>query len=225
LFGPDVNKPFPLFTIVEIPAPFMLYCISIILSKSMDFILRLRFEVFDTMATAQTSPAVIYMNDRSDEGLIKATLTDIQWERIVMTLTMHIEYGEDFDPSIPLDFYLVTAYFKANCKFQATQVDEHTYKLVTNVTNPSYCMCIPTGTYTLVIAHGGRHPRLPGGRGRNSARSSRTSPAPSCTTTAPRATVSTSPAPKQKKTSSRSSRSWTWGVRPSRSLIRRPVPR
>jgi len=106
------------------------------------------------MAAEAPIVETILMNDRTADQLITATLTGIDWERIIMHLTLKVEPSPAFDPSIPLDFYLVTAYYKANGQFQVEQLDETTYRLTMNVTNPSYCSCIPTGTYSIVIAQG-----------------------------------------------------------------------
>ncbi len=106
------------------------------------------------MASETNNLATIRLNDCSGARLVTATLTGIDWERIIMHLTLHMDYAPDFDPSVPLEFYLVTAYYKPNGRFQAEQLDEQTYRLTMNVTNPSFCSCVPTGTYALVIIQG-----------------------------------------------------------------------
>lgn len=103
-----------------------------------------------------TVPAMkkIPMQNRVDEQLISAVITDVEWERIHMHLTVEIEYSDQFDPSSPLDFYLVAAYLKANARFQTERIDEKTYRISLNVTNMGAVMCVPTGTYTLCCCSG-----------------------------------------------------------------------
>ena len=98
----------------------------------------------------------IPMQNLTNEELVSACITDIQWERIIMHLTLKVyissrieEFG--FDKNAPLDFYLVTAYNKANAIFKAEKTDEDTYVISLNVTNPSYCDCVPTGTYSIQV--------------------------------------------------------------------------
>ena len=66
------------------------------------------------MADYHDRDARVLMNNRLDEHLISATITDIEWERIHMHLAVKVEYSDRFDRSKPLDFYLVAAFLKAN---------------------------------------------------------------------------------------------------------------
>lgn len=106
------------------------------------------------MKKADSNAQVIPMVNRLDERLIRATLTNIEWERIICHMTIDIETSENFDPTRPLDFYLVAAFYKANAKLKVDEIDGNTYHLSVNVTNPGYCLCIPTGTYALLICQG-----------------------------------------------------------------------
>ena len=94
------------------------------------------------------------MKNRIEEHLISATITEIEWERIHMHLTVKVDYSDRFDPTKPLDFYLVAAFLMANAKYKAEQLDEHTYRLSLNVTNTGAVMCVPTGTYTIYACQG-----------------------------------------------------------------------
>ena len=128
------------------------------------------------------------MTNRLGEQLISATITEIEWERIHMHLTVKVDYSDRFDPSKPLDFYLVAAFLMANAKYKAEKLDEHTYRLSLNVTNNGAVMCVPTGTYTIYACQGTDILCAPKWR-RNSPRNCRSGPAPSSTTTRPRATA------------------------------------
>ena len=91
----------------------------------------------------------IIMRNRLAEHLCTATITEVEWERIHMHLTVKVDYAPDYDPSVPLDFYLVAAFLKANAKYKVEQSDPYTYHLSLNVTNMGAVMCVPTGTYTI----------------------------------------------------------------------------
>ncbi len=69
------------------------------------------------MADFHDSEHRILMHNRLDEHLISATITEIEWERIHMHLTVKVDYAEGFDTSKPLDFYLVAAFLMANAKY------------------------------------------------------------------------------------------------------------
>ena len=87
------------------------------------------------MADKSNQTGKILMKNRIEEHLISATITEIEWERIHMHLTVKVDYSDRFDPAKPLDFYLVAAFLMANAKYKAEQLDEHTYRLSLNVTN------------------------------------------------------------------------------------------
>ena len=146
------------------------------------------------MADYHDRDARVLMNNRLDEHLISATITDIEWERIHMHLTVNVDYSDRFDPTKPLDFYLVAAFLMANAKYKAEQLDEHTYRLSLNVTNTGAVMCVPTGTYTIYACQGTDILCAP-------------------------EVVSTSLSPKTKRTSASSSTSWTSRSPASKSSI------
>ena len=106
------------------------------------------------MAIQETAGSRIIMKNRVPEQLVYAQITDVEWERIHMHLTVRADYAEGYDTSRPLEFYLVTAYLKANAKFKTERIDEHTWRLSLNVTNMGAVMCVPTGTYTIYACQG-----------------------------------------------------------------------
>lgn len=106
------------------------------------------------MAKQESTLSSIRMVNRLDEHRIYAQITEVEWERIHMHLTVRVDYSDGFDKSLPLDFYLVAAILKANAKFRAERLDEQTYHLSLNVTNMGALMCVPTGTYTIYACQG-----------------------------------------------------------------------
>jgi len=107
-----------------------------------------------SMKKTDSSAPKIKMVNRLGENLVRATLTDIEWERIIVHMTLTVEVSPELQMDKPLDFYLVAAFSKANAKFKAEKTDETTYHLSLNVTNPGYCLCVPTGTYFIYICEG-----------------------------------------------------------------------
>lgn len=106
------------------------------------------------MSNSEQNVQKIPMINRMNENLISSEVVDINWERIIVHITVKIQYSKGFDKETPLDFYLVAAFYKANAKFKAEKIDEETYELTLNVTNPGYIMCVPTGTYSIYICQG-----------------------------------------------------------------------
>ena len=96
----------------------------------------------------------ILMQNRVAEQLVTSEVIDIQWERIIVHITVRVKYSEGFDKSKPLDFYLVAAFNKANVIFDVEQTADDTFVLTTNITNPGYNMTIPTGTYYIYCCQG-----------------------------------------------------------------------
>ena len=106
------------------------------------------------MKQGKTAATRIPMRNRMDENVLAAQVTEISWERIIVHMTLELTPGPAFDPTIPLDFYLVAAFFKANAKFKAEKLSDTRYHLSMNVTNPGYCLCVPTGTYAIYVCQG-----------------------------------------------------------------------
>ncbi len=102
---------------------------------------------------AETDNTPIKMNDRSAEHLLSAEITDINWERIIIHMTVHVDYGT-YPAGRPLRFFMVTGFYKANAVFDAEQTEHGIWHLKLNLTNPGYCFCLPTGNYSVVLCDG-----------------------------------------------------------------------
>ena len=101
----------------------------------------------------ETENTAILMNNRTEEELLTAVITEISWERILLHMDVQIsrkELPEDRD----LQFYMVTGFFKANAVFDAVRGENDLWHLTLNVTNPGYCFCLPTGHYSVVVCDG-----------------------------------------------------------------------
>ena len=96
----------------------------------------------------------IEMHNRTAENRIRVTIQDITWERIIMHFTCHVDGMENLNSDLPLEFYAVTSFMKANAKFQAEVIGQNTYRLSLNVTNPGYCQCLPTEMYHFAVCQG-----------------------------------------------------------------------
>ena len=95
----------------------------------------------------------IMMKDRTGEGLVSAEIRDIRWERILLHLDVQIE-RKNSSADADLQFYLVPQFYKANAVFDAEPGEGGLWHLTLNVTNPGYCLCLPTGHYSLVVCSG-----------------------------------------------------------------------
>lgn len=102
---------------------------------------------------AETNNTVIMMRDRSAEQLLSAEITDISWERIIIHMTVHVNYGT-YPAGRPLRFFMVTGFYKANALFDAEETEPGIWHLKLNLTNPGYCFCLPTGHYSVVLCDG-----------------------------------------------------------------------
>ncbi|MGN1383300.1 MAG: CDP-glycerol glycerophosphotransferase family protein [Eubacterium sp.] len=96
----------------------------------------------------------IKMNNRIDEHLIRVTIQDITWERIIMHFTCHIDGLENIDASRHLRFYAITSFYMANARYKVKKIDDATYDFSLNVTNPGYCRCLPIETYHFAVCQG-----------------------------------------------------------------------
>lgn len=88
------------------------------------------------------------------DNLVKATVVDINWERINLYIDIRIEFCSGSDKETPLDFYAVNAKFQAKAKFDYKILEDGTYRLYLNITNPGYDRCLPRGTYSIFICQG-----------------------------------------------------------------------
>lgn len=96
------------------------------------------------------------MENLIDKRQITARVTKITWERIWLHLEVEVAYAEDADKDSELAFYLINGLFEPKAKLKVTGVDGNTYKLKLNITNPGTGLCLPQGTYSLVICQNKR---------------------------------------------------------------------
>mgnify|MGYP001114676439 CR=1 FL=1 len=96
------------------------------------------------------------MENLIDKRQITARVTKITWERIWLHLEVEVAYAEDADKDSGLAFYLINGLFEPKAKLKVTGVDGNTYKLKLNITNPGTGLCLPQGTYSLVICQNKR---------------------------------------------------------------------
>ena len=82
---------------------------------------------------------------------ITARVTKLTWERIWLHLEVKVAFAEDADKDSKLSFYLINGLFEPKAKLKVTAVEGDTYKLKINITNPGNGLCLPQGTYSMVI--------------------------------------------------------------------------
>ncbi len=91
------------------------------------------------------------MENLIDKRLITAKVTKITWERIWLYLEVQVEFAEDADRGSELSFYLINGLYEPKAKLKVTGIDGSTYKLKINITNPGTGLCLPQGTYSMII--------------------------------------------------------------------------
>lgn len=95
------------------------------------------------------------MNYLLDEKLLKATVVNIEWERVNLYIDVKIEFSANSAQDIPLSFYAVNKRFAAKAKFKVIETSEdNVYRLYLNVTNPGYARCLPRGQYNIHVCYG-----------------------------------------------------------------------
>ncbi|MGN1031668.1 MAG: teichoic acid biosynthesis protein, partial [Butyricicoccaceae bacterium] len=97
------------------------------------------------------------MNNLLEKKLITAKITQIMWERIWLSLTVHVEFAPKADQTSELAFYLVNGLYEAKAKLQVTSVEGNDYHLRINITNPGNGLCLPAGKYSIFICQDGNH--------------------------------------------------------------------
>jgi CDP-ribitol ribitolphosphotransferase len=85
------------------------------------------------------------------ENTVTATVKDISWERIFMTLEVEVE-GSHGD----LTFYAVDEQGAANARFKQRVLENGNYLLTLNITNQGENHCIVYGNYWIVACEGER---------------------------------------------------------------------
>lgn len=82
---------------------------------------------------------------------VTAKVTKMAWERIWLHLDVQVSFAQGADKESPLSFYLVNGLYEPKAKLKVTSIDGDTYKLKVNVTNPGTGLCLPQGTYSMII--------------------------------------------------------------------------
>ncbi len=95
------------------------------------------------------------MNNKINQNYIKATVVDIQWERIFLSLhvCLHMDQQCNLSPE-ELDYYAVDESGLAGAKFQVIPQENNNVILRVNVTNNGTNQCIPKGIYSIYVCHG-----------------------------------------------------------------------
>ena len=91
------------------------------------------------------------MKNLLSEHRVDAVISQIVWERIIIhfTIKVRVTTGDN----LPLQFYMVSANGFANAELKVNEIRDDEYHVSINVTNPGYCRCLQSGTYTIVICH------------------------------------------------------------------------
>ncbi len=91
------------------------------------------------------------MENLIGERQITAKVKKLSWERIWLHMEVEVAFAQDADKDSKLSFYLVNGLFEPKARLQVTAVEGNTYKLRVNVTNPGTGLCLPQGTYSMII--------------------------------------------------------------------------
>jgi CDP-ribitol ribitolphosphotransferase len=94
------------------------------------------------------------LNLISDQNLLSVKVVDISWERINLYIDIKIDFSENVDKNIPLDFYAVNGKFLAKAKFKVSILENGNYRLYLNITNPGYNRCLSRGNYYISVCQG-----------------------------------------------------------------------
>ena len=95
------------------------------------------------------------MNYLLNEKLLKATVINIEWERVNLYIDVKIEFSANSAQDVPLSFYAVNTRFAAKAKFTVLDISEdNVYRLYINITNPGYARCLPRGQYSIHVCYG-----------------------------------------------------------------------
>lgn len=95
------------------------------------------------------------MENRIDTRQITARVTKIMWERIWLHMEVQISFAEDADSRSELSFFLVNGLYEPKAKLKITGIEGDTYQLKINITNPGTSLCLPQGTYSMIVCQNG----------------------------------------------------------------------
>lgn len=91
------------------------------------------------------------MENLMDKRQITARVTKLTWERIWLHLEVQVTFAKEADKDSKLSFYLVNGLYEAKAKLKVTGIEGDTYRLKINITNPGTGLCLPQGTYSMMI--------------------------------------------------------------------------
>lgn len=91
------------------------------------------------------------MENLMDKRQVTARVTKLTWERIWLHLEVKITFAEGADRDSKLSFYLINGLYEPKAKLKVTGIEGDTYKLKINITNPGTGLCLPQGTYSMII--------------------------------------------------------------------------
>lgn len=94
------------------------------------------------------------MINRISDHLVTASVTEIQWDRIHLSLLLNLHFSSEIDPAMDLQFYAVNEKNQAKAFFKAIKTKENTYRLTLNLTNAGNKRCLPNGVYRIVVCQG-----------------------------------------------------------------------
>ncbi|MBS4900037.1 MAG: CDP-glycerol glycerophosphotransferase family protein [Clostridiales bacterium] len=106
------------------------------------------------ITTTDNTEPLILLNNLIDENLLKAEITDIYWDRILLNINVKINVSSKLNSNQPLDFYLVNSYYCARAKFESKKINDENIELVLNFTNPGYNLCLPAQKYGIYAVQG-----------------------------------------------------------------------
>ena len=99
----------------------------------------------------------IKIKDRRGEDLLRAVITGIRWERVILHLDLRLSGPLAAEPD-GLALVLVSERGYVNGKFQPDacqpEADGTRLSLAMNITNPGFGICLPNGLYRLAVLAG-----------------------------------------------------------------------
>lgn len=93
------------------------------------------------------------MNNLIDRNLVTATVTDVYWERITVFIDIKLDIEDKLVNPEELAFYAVNGLYASKAIFKKEKLENYTYRLSINVTNPGDVRCLPIGTYKIYVCH------------------------------------------------------------------------
>lgn len=91
------------------------------------------------------------MENLIDKRQITARVKKLTWERIWLHMEVEVTFAQGADTESKLSFYLINGLYEPKAKLQVTAIRGNTYELRINITNPGTGLCLPQGTYSMII--------------------------------------------------------------------------